>query len=188
MGAIRNFTNLVVSAASYVWTPEGGSPVYLGYSFDPGVFSHAFMVSELESPTQATGLSDAKKLSERATLNTLLAEMSLTNLSEILGQSLTIETDGSYQRLPFGGGHGLPKGQLECYCMAPDSKRRKITLYRAFITADAKDYNIQRDIYTTLPVIFSGLIDDTRDEDEAIGEIEDKTNQDYTITTGLESS
>lgn len=184
---MKAFTNLVVGPASVCFTPTGASAVYLGYSFDEAVCSFSEEMAELESPNQAIGLSEAIVLSRRASITINLTEMSLDILRLLLGKDLSISTDGTVSTLKFGYGLGwkAQKGKVEFYCMAPDGKKRKITLYNAYITGDAKDYNATRDAYTTISITFNALIDVT---EEHLGEIVDDTSEDWDITTGLESS
>ena len=184
---MRTFAKLSVGPASVCFTPEGKPATYLGYSFDVATLSSSEDVTELESPNQTIGLSDAVVLSRKASITITLAELTLDTLALLLGKDLTVTTDGTISTLKFGYALGwkVQKGKVDFYCMAPDGKKRRITLYNAYISGDAKEYNAARDAYTQVSVTFNALIDTTK---EYLGEIVDDASDSHDITMGLGSS
>ena len=184
---MKALTNLTVGPASVCFTPEGKSAVYLGYTFDVATFSPSEEVTEFESPNQAVGLSDAVVLSRKASITITLAELTLDTLALLLGKDLTVETNGTISTLKFGHALGwkVQKGKVDLYCMAPGGKKRRITLYNAYISGDTKEYSAARDAYTQVAVTFNALIDTSK---EYLGEVADDGSVDYDITTGLEGS
>jgi len=157
------------------WTRDG---VSINHS---AIFNQVFVDQEL-SPLKTT------KVSERYTISTNLAEITLENIKkawgmrqEIVGVTSDFVDYGGQQtknRLYFGGdpvNSDLEEYTLDFWGKAPGSNtNRRIHFYKA-VSIDYGSMPTQKGGETVLPVTFEALADSSRIRGQQLGYLEDET-------------
>lgn len=154
--------------------------VSLGLSKGDSVFSKEAEPVSVEDVAQNVGqilLANAPMASEKFSYKTTIYELSLANLSKIMGDALDAGI------LKGGGTETVASHELTIYTIAPSGKTRKITIYKGVITGP-REYNMQRGEPSAIALEFTCTPDLTKDAGKQVYEIED-TVDDYSLTTGL---